>query len=66
MRNILSSVYNQFRDMTTELKEFEQIRLKNLVISSACNNKIKDCSEQSLRIFKNWMSATDPDSNYDM
>lgn len=66
MRNTLSSVYNQYRDMSDELKEFEQIHLKNLVISSACNHKIKDCTEQSLRIFQDWMTTTDPDSSYDM
>lgn len=66
MRNILSSVYEQFRDMTTELKNFEQIRLKNLVISVACSHRIKDCTDQSLKIFNNWMKTTDPDNNNDL
>lgn len=63
MRRILSSVYNQFRDMTVELKSFEEIRFKNLVTSYACHYKINDCNEQSLKLFRTWMETEDPDNN---
>lgn len=63
MRRLLLPVYTKFRDMTVELKEFEDIRFKNLVIGSACYNRIKDCTEQALQLFQKWMKTADPDDN---
>lgn len=63
MQRILSRVYNQFKDMTVELKTFEEIRFKNLIISHACSNRMKDCIDQSLKLFRTWMEKKDPDNN---
>lgn len=63
MRRLLLPVYTQFRDMTIELKNFDNIRFNNLVIESACHNRIKDCTDQALQLFQKWMKTADPDSN---
>lgn len=63
MQRLLSSVYDQFRDMTDELHGFEEIRFKNMIISQACVNQVKDCNEQSLQLFSTWMKTDDPDNN---
>lgn len=63
MQRTISPVYDQFQDMTVELKTFEEIRFKNLVIAQACHHRVKDCTEQALSLFKKWMATEDPDSN---
>lgn len=62
MQRMLSSVYNDFKDMTSELKGFEEINFKNLVISEACRHRVKDCTDKALVLFKKWMNTDDPDN----
>ncbi|VVC39573.1 Hypothetical protein CINCED_3A003208 [Cinara cedri] len=63
MRRLLSPVYTNFRNMNEEVKGFEEIRFKNMIIAQACRNQMKDCIHQSLELFSNWMTAEDPDNN---
>jgi len=63
MKRVLSSVYNQFRNMTVELENYEDIRFKNLVIAEACRYRVQDCTDQALKLFKQWMNTDNPDSN---
>lgn len=60
---MLSSVYSNYRDMTTELKDFEEIHLKNLITIEACRHRVNDCTDQALMLFKKWMNVDNPDSN---
>lgn len=63
MQRLLATLYKRFGNMTVELEGFEEIRFKNLVIAQACRYKIKDCTEQALALFKQWMKTNDPDTN---
>lgn len=61
MKRIISPIYGQLREMTTELKGYEEIRMKNRVIGEACHHRIKDCTEQALKLFNDWMTTDEPD-----
>jgi len=63
MQRMLLPVYSKFRNMTTKLNDFEEIRFKNLVIAEACRYRINDCIEQAVNLFSKWMNTTDPDKN---
>ncbi|XP_026808314.1 aminopeptidase N-like [Rhopalosiphum maidis] len=63
MQRMLSPVYSRFRNMTTKLNDFEEIRFKNLIIAEACRYRINDCTEQAINLFSKWMNTTDPDKN---
>lgn len=63
MKRILTSVYEQFQNMTTELEHFEDIRFKNLIVAQACGHKMKHCTKQARMLFKNWMESENPDNN---
>lgn len=63
MKRILSTVYGQFQNMTTELERFEDIRFKNLVVAQACGYKMKHCTEQARMLFDKWMASENPDDN---
>ncbi|XP_050540509.1 aminopeptidase N-like [Daktulosphaira vitifoliae] len=59
MQRMISPVYSRFRDMSEELKGYEPVLFKNHVISEACRNRMKDCSDQALSLFRKWMELRD-------
>lgn len=63
MKRILSTVYGQFQDMTTELERFQDIHLKNLIVSHACIYEMKHCTKQVVMLFHKWMTSGNPDDN---
>ncbi|XP_003240752.1 aminopeptidase N-like [Acyrthosiphon pisum] len=63
MRDMLSCVYSKFRNMDEKVNGYENIQLKNLVISRACEYQTKDCNQRVLDMFRKWMKSIDPDNN---
>ncbi|XP_050433287.1 aminopeptidase N-like [Adelges cooleyi] len=62
MQKLIAPVYNNYRDMTEELRGYEPILFKNLVIAEACRNRMRDCSDQAVTLFRKWMQSSDPDN----
>ncbi|XP_016663890.1 aminopeptidase N-like isoform X2 [Acyrthosiphon pisum] len=63
MRDILSCIYNKFRNMDDKVNGYENIKFQNLVISNACEYQTKDCIQRVLDLFRKWMKSIDPDNN---
>ncbi|XP_029342693.1 aminopeptidase N isoform X2 [Acyrthosiphon pisum] len=63
IRDMLSCVYNKFRNMEEKVNGYENIQLQSLVISRACEYQTKDCIQRVLDLFRKWMKSVDPDNN---
>lgn len=61
LRYMLLPVYHQWRNLTLDVKGFEDTQLRNLVMSTACRNLLKDCTDQAYQLFHKWTEVIDPD-----
>lgn len=52
--------------MNKVIYEYEEINLRRILIDTACSQSFEVCVQQSIRYFKIWMNAADPDNNRDM